>query len=138
MEPDMVVNGENKQLDLAWEDFSSEEYCKTGCEFNNTCNADRETCLKKAFADLLDTLGEKEQAVLKLRFGFCGDKPYTCDEIANLLALEPIEVRYVCGKAIRKLRHPSRRKVILNRKSDFLSAQVDSYKRLIAEVFDQG
>ena len=109
MEPDMVVNGENKQLDLAWEDFSSEEYCKTGCEFNNTCNADRETCLKKAFADLLDTLGEKEQAVLKLRFGFFFFFPYTCDEIANLLALEPIEVRYVCGKAIRKLRDTLKR-----------------------------
>ena len=133
----MVVNGENKQLDLAWEDFSSVDYCKATCEFNNTCNGKRETCLKRAFADLLDTLSEKEQAVLKLLFGLCGNKPLTCAEIANHLAMEPEEVRRVCGKAIRKLRHPSRRKVILNRKSDFLSAQVDSYKRLIAEVFDQ-
>lgn len=133
----MVVNGENKQLDLAWEDFSSEEYCKTGCEFNNTCNADRETCLKKAFADLLDTLSEKEQAVLKLQFGFCGNKPLTCAEIANRLAMESEEVRRICGKAIRKLRHPSRRKVILNRKSDYLSARVVSYKNLITEVFGE-
>jgi DNA-directed RNA polymerase specialized sigma subunit len=137
MGPEMVVNGENKQFDLVGENFSSADYCTVTCEFNNTCNGERETCLKKAFANLLDTLSEKEQAVLKLRFGFCGNKPLTCAEIANHLAIKAEEVRRVCGIAIRKLRHPSRRKVILNRKSDYLSAKADSYKNLIAEVFGE-
>jgi DNA-directed RNA polymerase sigma subunit (sigma70/sigma32) len=134
---DMLVNGENKQLGLASRDFLSADYCKAACEFNNACNGERKTCLKQAFVDLLDTLSEKEQAVLKLRFGFCGNKPLTCAEIANHLAIEAEEVRRVCGIAIRKLRHPSRRKVILNRKSDYLSAKADSYKNLIAEVFGE-
>ena len=133
----MAVNGENKRFDLTSEDFSGADHRKATCEFNNTCNGERETGLEKAFADLLDTLSEKEQAVLKLQFGFCGNKPLTCAEIANRLAMESEEVRRICGKAIRKLRHPSRRKVILNRKSDYLSARVDSYKNLITEVFGE-
>ena len=131
----MVVNGEMKQLNLAWEDYSDKDYCREKCEFYNTCHSDRETCLKKSFTDVLDTLTDTERAVLKFRFGFCDNKPLSLAEIANCLNLEPEHVRQITAKALRKLRHPSRSRRILSRKSEYLSSNAEPYSKLIIEAF---
>lgn len=128
----MLVNGENKQLELTGEASSCAEHCETKCEAYNTPWGESDGCFEKALSDLLDTLGETEMAVLKLRFGFSGDGQATCSEISDRLALDPQEVRRVLGKVIRKLRHPSRRKMILSMKSDSLS-----YRALIDAVFGE-
>ena len=133
----MVANENNNRFNLASEDFSKEGFCESQCELYNACHGEREACLKRDFADLLSTLTETEEAALKLRFGLCGNKPHTCAEIASRLGIEEIEVRRITAKAIRKLRHPSRRRVILNKKSYYLSSGAVSYKNLIAEVFGE-
>ena len=112
-------------------------YCRTESEHCNTSAGNGEVSLEKAFAAILGTLGERESAVLKLRFGFGGDKPLSSEEIGKRLGLEPEEVRRITGKAIRKLRHPARRSAILKRKSEYLSLSSDFYKDLFTEVFGE-
>ena len=131
----MAVKCENKQFITSSEGFCGADCRKDQREFDNALEGGRESRLKEAFAVLLNTFGETEQVVLKLRFGLDGNKPATCAEIATCLSLEPKEVRRVCGIAIRKLRHPARRKALLYIRSKWFSAGDDAYNNLIAEVF---
>lgn len=130
-----VVNGDvNKQLNLAWEDFSKADYCRGKCEFYDTCLGDREACLKKNFANLLATFSETEQAILKMRFGFCDNKLFSQNEIAEYLNLPPERVRQITARALRKLRHPARCNRFLKRKNAYCSTKNEFFKNLITEA----
>ena len=125
----MVVNEKNKQFNLAWEDFSGADYCQTKCEFYNTCRGDREICPKKVFKKMLGTLTETEEAALKLSFGFCDNKHFSLDEVAEVLDLTYERVRQIVSKALRKLNHPSRHK------AKACLEGLDWYKQLTAEAW---
>ena len=132
----MVANEKNKQFNLAWEDFSGADYCQTKCEFYNTCRGDRDICPKKVFKEMLGTLTETEEAALKLSFGFCDNKQLTLQEVADYLNLTPEQVRRVTAKALRKLRHPGRSRVILKNKSDYFSASSVFYKNVMTDAYE--
>jgi RNA polymerase primary sigma factor len=54
--------------------------------------------------EILQTLGEREQAILRLRFGFQGDSPKTLDEIGQELGLSSERVRQLQNVALKKVR----------------------------------
>jgi RNA polymerase sigma factor (sigma-70 family) len=62
--------------------------------------------LPDEIAKLLSPLDEREQTVLKLRFGLDRGEPRTFDEVADHVDLSPERVRQIEARALSKLRHP--------------------------------
>lgn len=63
---------------------------------------------KKEIRRALDTLAPRERKILELRFGFDDGVPKTLEEVGQAYGLTRERIRQIEGKAIRKLRHPSR------------------------------
>lgn len=61
-----------------------------------------------ALAWVLDTLSERDAAIITLRFGIIDGRPWSLGEIAHLHGISPRQVRRIEAKILRKLRHPSR------------------------------
>lgn len=57
---------------------------------------------------VLDTLEERERQVIRMRFGLLDGKTYTLEEVGKHFGVTRERIRQVEGKALRKLRHPSR------------------------------
>ncbi len=118
MEKDLInssesINEETIQLpEIKWDDYSSADYCATKCTFFDKCAGNRECCVMKAVENLLKTLTEREEIVLKLRWGFYKNKCFTLNDVAECLEVTRERVRQIESKALRKLRHPSRRKLV--------------------------
>ena len=60
--------------------------------------------------EVLETLTEREQKVLKLRFGLEDGRPRTLEEVGRDFNVTRERIRQIEAKALRKLRHPSRSK----------------------------
>lgn len=66
--------------------------------------------LKEQLVEVLDTLTEREQNVLKLRFGLEDGRARTLEEVGKQFDVTRERIRQIEAKALRKLRHPSRSK----------------------------
>ena len=66
--------------------------------------------LKEQLVEVLDTLTEREQKVLKLRFGRDDGRARTLEEVGKEFDVTRERIRQIEAKALRKLRHPSRSK----------------------------
>ena len=66
--------------------------------------------LKEQLVEVLDTLTEREQKVLKLRFGLDDVRARTLEEVGKEFDVTRERIRQIEAKALRKLRHPSRSK----------------------------
>jgi RNA polymerase primary sigma factor len=66
--------------------------------------------LKEQLEDVLDTLTEREENVLRLRFGLDDGRTRTLEEVGNVFGVTRERIRQIEAKALRKLRHPSRSK----------------------------
>ena len=66
--------------------------------------------LKEQLVEVLDTLTEREQKVLKLRFGLEDGRARTLEEVGKEFAVTRERIRQIEAKSLRKLRHPSRSK----------------------------
>ncbi|MDD4643829.1 MAG: RNA polymerase sigma factor RpoD [Bacilli bacterium] len=64
--------------------------------------------LKDDIALVLQTLTEREEEVLKLRFGLVDGTSRTLEEVGNIFNVTRERIRQIEAKALRKLRHPSR------------------------------
>ena len=60
--------------------------------------------------EVLSTLTDRESKVLKMRFGLHGAKALTLEEVGREFGVTRERIRQIESKALRKLRHPSRRK----------------------------
>ena len=67
-----------------------------------------QTLLKEQLDEVLDTLTEREQKVLKLRFGLEDGRARTLEEVGKKFDFTRERIRQIEAKALRKLRHPSR------------------------------
>ena len=97
-----VGDGEGYLLGDFVEDISSEAPERNMLRF----------ALKEDLEKILDDLGEREGQVIKLRFGFEDGKPKTLEEVGKLYNVTRERIRQIEAKAIRKLRHPKRSKVL--------------------------
>ncbi len=68
--------------------------------------------LKDQIAELLDTLTEREARVLTLRFGLEDGRNRTLEEVGKEFDVTRERIRQIEAKALRKLRHPSRAKML--------------------------
>ena len=68
------------------------------------------TLLQEQLTEVLDTLTEREQKVLRLRFGLDDGRPRTLEEVGRDFNVTRERIRQIEAKALRKLRHPSRSK----------------------------
>ena len=66
------------------------------------------TLLREQLGEVLDTLTEREQKVLKLRFGLDDGRARTLEEVGKEFNVTRERIRQIEAKALRKLRHPSR------------------------------
>ncbi len=67
---------------------------------------------KQEVSDVLATLSEREARIIKLRFGIESGYPRTLEEVGKMFNVTRERVRQIEAKAIRKLRHPSRTKML--------------------------
>ena len=66
------------------------------------------TLLREQLQKVMDTLSEREQKVLALRFGLEDGKPHTLEEVGREFQVTRERIRQIEAKALRKLRHPTR------------------------------
>ncbi len=66
------------------------------------------TLLREQLNEVLDTLTEREQKVLRLRFGLDDGRQRTLEEVGKEFEVTRERIRQIEAKALRKLRHPSR------------------------------
>lgn len=72
--------------------------------------------LKEQLEDVLDMLTDREENVLRLRFGIDDGRTRTLEEVGRVFGVTRERIRQIEAKALRKLRHPSRSKQL----KDFL------------------
>lgn len=68
------------------------------------------TLLHEQLMESLETLSEREQQVLRLRFGLDDGRTRTLEEVGRVFHVTRERIRQIEAKALRKLRHPSRSK----------------------------
>lgn len=73
--------------------------------------------LREQLADVLQTLTPRESEVLRLRYGLRDGRMHTLEEVGEEFQVTRERIRQIEAKALRKLRHPSRSKVL----KDFLN-----------------
>ena len=66
------------------------------------------TLLKEQLSDVLATLTDREEKVLRLRFGLTDGRQRTLEEVGREFNVTRERIRQIEAKALRKLRHPSR------------------------------
>jgi len=77
-------------------------------------NATAYAMLKEQMDEVLETLTEREQKVLTLRFGIGDGYPRTLEEVGKIFSVTRERVRQIEAKALKKLRHPIRAKKLKN------------------------
>ncbi|MBN1687868.1 MAG: RNA polymerase sigma factor RpoD [Candidatus Omnitrophica bacterium] len=77
-------------------------------------NATAYSMLKEQMDDVLLTLTEREEKVLRLRFGIGDGYPRTLEEVGQIFNVTRERVRQIEAKALRKLRHPTRARRLKN------------------------
>ena len=76
----------------------------------NPYEATNRKLLKEQLSKVLKTLSEREENVLRYRYGLDDGCPRTLEEVGKLFNVTRERIRQIEVKALRKLRHPSRRK----------------------------
>lgn len=74
------------------------------------------TLLREQLSEVLSSLTDREEKVLRLRFGLVDGRPRTLEEVGKEFNVTRERIRQIEAKALRKLRHPSRSKKL----KDFL------------------
>ncbi len=68
--------------------------------------------LKENIEEVLSSLSDREAKVLKMRFGLNGARPMTLEEVGKKFGVTRERIRQIEAKALRKLKHPSKRKML--------------------------
>lgn len=68
--------------------------------------------LRENIDEVLDALSDREAKVLEMRFGLKNQKPMTLEEVGKEFGVTRERIRQIEAKALRKLKHPSRRKML--------------------------
>jgi len=71
-----------------------------------------ENMLRERVEKVLSTLSPREARILRLRFGLENGHPYTLEEVGQKFGLTRERIRQIEGKALRRLRHPCRSRLL--------------------------
>jgi len=74
----------------------------------NPLDAAVAAALAEATLEVLENLTEREQKVLRMRFGIGMNTDHTLEEVGKQFGVTRERIRQIEAKALRKLRHPSR------------------------------
>ena len=97
------------------EDSSLVEFIPSDAHFGDVVIHEVEqNNLREKIEEVLTGLSDQEQKVLRMRFGLDDDTPKTLEEIGKVFGVTRERIRQIEAKAIRKLRHPSRLKLLKN------------------------
>ena len=97
------------------EDSSLVEFIPSDAHFGDVVIHEVEqNNLREKIDEVLTDLSDQEQQVLRVRFGLDDDTPKTLEEIGKVFGVTRERIRQIEAKAIRKLRHPSRLKLLKN------------------------
>ena len=66
--------------------------------------------LKEQLASIIASLSDREQKIIKMRFGIGGERPHTLEEVGAEFSVTRERIRQIEAKALRKLKHPTRSK----------------------------
>jgi len=77
--------------------------------FDSPDNVTLRNILREELLNSMDILTEREQMILKLRFGFDDGRPRTLEEVGKVYNVTRERIRQIEEKALRKLRHPARK-----------------------------
>jgi RNA polymerase sigma factor (sigma-70 family) len=72
-----------------------------------------ESALNEKLEEVLTTLTFREEKIMRLRFGIGTKKSHTLEEIAQMMEISRERTRQIVMKSLRKLRHPTRVKLLL-------------------------
>ena len=68
--------------------------------------------LKEQTAHVLHTLTPREEKIMKMRFGLEDGSEHTLEEVGQQFAVTRERIRQIEAKALRKLKHPSRSRIL--------------------------
>lgn len=94
-------SGETNMIDLVEDTQTDNPLAKLISEANS-----------QIIASVFDTLGAREAEILRMRFGIGRIKPMTLEEVGQHYGLTRERIRQLENKAIRKLRHPARARML--------------------------
>lgn len=97
--------GENEENELG--DFVCDQRHDHGSQIADRVIVNRRIC------DLLETLTEKEKIVMLMRYGLADGRPHSLDEVADHFRLTRERVRQIEQSGLKKLKHPSRARRLL-------------------------
>ncbi len=75
--------------------------------------------LHREINEVLETLTDREEKVLRLRFGLDDNRPRTLEEVGKEFGVTRERIRQIEAKALRKLRHPSRSRKLKEYRENF-------------------
>ena len=102
LEPVSLETPIGEEEDSHLGDFIQDESIPTPVEATN------QTLLHEQLDEVVSTLTEREQRVIKLRFGWDDGRPRTLEEVGKEFNVTRERIRQIEAKALRKLRHPNR------------------------------
>ena len=139
--------------------YCETNYCKTKCEFYTACQANKETCIKEIFDEMLCQLSTREERIIRLLFGIDELKENSDIIILQALNMIPLQdgdefaddseddgswhiskfehLRSIKAKALRKLRHPARSRALRSNDAGLvlLSTNETNYFNLWCAIF---
>ena len=106
--------GVSRQAVSKWESAGAVPDLQRIIQLSELFSVSTDYLLKDEIDDLLLTLTEREEQVLRLRFGLDDGSSKTLEEVGQMFGVTRERIRQIEGKALRKLKHPKRSRELIN------------------------